>query len=99
MPQRPTRFRQQQSPRELILSWRIVRPWRHDANRARVGDLLTQVLRDVLHDEEQDTAFHRRVREAYRQLASDEPRRVRLIDGSQPRESVAQQVWEAVQKL
>src|SRR5579863_1639588 len=25
--------------------------------------------------EEQDTAFHRRVREAYRQLASDEPRR------------------------
>ncbi len=49
--------------------------------------------------EEQDTAFHRRVREAYRQLASDEPRRVRLIDGSQSLEAVAQQVWDAVRAV
>jgi len=46
--------------------------------------------------EEQDIGFHRRVREAYRQLAADEPRRVRLIDGSQTREAVAEQVWDAV---
>ena len=46
--------------------------------------------------EEQDVGFHRRVREAYRQLAADEPARVKLIDGSQTREAVAAQVWDAV---
>jgi dTMP kinase len=46
--------------------------------------------------EEQDLGFHRRVRDAYRQLAAEEPGRVRLIDGSQTREAVAEQVWEAV---
>jgi dTMP kinase len=46
--------------------------------------------------EEQDVGFHRRVREAYRQLAADEPARVKLIDGSQTREAVAEQVWSAV---
>ena len=46
--------------------------------------------------EEQDVGFHRRVRDAYRQLAADEPARVKLIDGSQTREAVAEQVWSAV---
>jgi dTMP kinase len=49
--------------------------------------------------EEQGAAFHRKVRDAYRQLASDEPKRVRLIDGSQSREKVAEQVWDAVRAL
>jgi|SRR5581483_1358702 len=49
--------------------------------------------------EDQDIGFHRRVREAYRQLAAEEPRRVRLLDGSQTREAVAEQVWEAVAPL
>ncbi len=47
--------------------------------------------------EDQDIGFHRRVREAYRQLAADELRRVRMIDGNQPREAVAEEVWKAVQ--
>ncbi len=46
--------------------------------------------------EEQDVSFHRRVRDAYRQLAADEPKRIRLIDGSQTRETVAEQVWSAI---
>jgi len=46
--------------------------------------------------EEQDVGFHRRVRDAYRQLAADEPARVKLIDGIQTREAVAEQVWQAV---
>jgi dTMP kinase len=46
--------------------------------------------------EEQGVGFHRRVREAYRQLAADEPARVKLIDGSQKVEVVAEQVWLAV---
>jgi dTMP kinase len=49
--------------------------------------------------EEQDMGFHRKVREAYRQLAADEHRRVRLIDGSQTREAVAIEVWQAVESL
>jgi len=46
--------------------------------------------------EEQDLSFHRRIRDAYRQLAADEPQRIRLIDGKQTREAVAEQVWSAV---
>src|SRR5689334_5192192 len=46
--------------------------------------------------EEEDPLFHRRVRDAYRQLAADEPGRVRLIDGSQKVEAVADQVWTEV---
>src|SRR5579862_2938075 len=46
--------------------------------------------------EEQDLGFHRRVRDAYRQLAAEESRRIRLIDGSLAREQVAEQVWDAV---
>jgi dTMP kinase len=49
--------------------------------------------------EEQDLGFHRRVREGYRQLAADESRRVRLIDGSQKVEVVAEQVWLAVSAI
>jgi len=49
--------------------------------------------------EEQEMGFHRKVREAYRQLAADEHRRVRLIDGSQTREAVAIEVWQAVESL
>jgi dTMP kinase len=49
--------------------------------------------------EEQEVGFHRKVREAYRQLAANEHQRVRLIDGSQSREAVAIEVWQAVQHL
>ncbi|HXP83353.1 MAG TPA: dTMP kinase [Bryobacteraceae bacterium] len=49
--------------------------------------------------EEQDIAFHRKVRDAYRQLAADEPRRVKLIDGGRSTEAVAADVWEAVEAL
>ena len=43
--------------------------------------------------------FHRKVREAYRQLAADEPNRVRLIDGGRPETAVAADVWAAVEPL
>jgi dTMP kinase len=49
--------------------------------------------------EEQDLAFHRKVREAYRQLAVDEPRRVKSIDGGRSPEEVAADVWGAVEAL
>ena len=49
--------------------------------------------------EEQGVGFHRRVRDAYRQLAVDEPARVKLIDGSQTMEVVAEQVWLEVSAI
>jgi len=49
--------------------------------------------------EEQAVAFHRKVREAYRQIAADESRRVRLIEGGRSREAVAADVWTAVETL
>src|SRR6266852_6813347 len=49
--------------------------------------------------EEQALSFHRKVREAYHQLASDEPGRVRLVDGSREEAAVAAEVWDAVRPL
>lgn len=46
--------------------------------------------------DEHDAAFHRKVREAYRQIAGDEPGRVVMVDGSRSVEEVAAEVWEAV---
>ncbi|HEY4364861.1 MAG TPA: dTMP kinase [Bryobacteraceae bacterium] len=49
--------------------------------------------------EEHSVSFHRQVREAYRQLASDEPKRVHLIDGARDQAAVAEEVWSTVQPL
>jgi dTMP kinase len=47
--------------------------------------------------DEQAVEFHKKARDAYHQLAADEPKRVRLIDGSQDENSVADAVWKIVQ--
>ena len=49
--------------------------------------------------DEQSLEFHRKVRAAYHQLAEDEPKRVKLIDGSHDEEEVAQAVLAAVQPV
>lgn len=41
--------------------------------------------------------FHRRVRDAYAQMARREPRRFVILDGSQPAEALAAVVWQAVE--
>lgn len=40
--------------------------------------------------------FHSKLREAYRQLAASEPGRCVLIDATQPREKVSEQIWSLV---
>src|SRR5580658_9320362 len=64
------------------------------ANRrnARTKDVETRI-------DEHDISFHRKVREAYRQLATEEPKRVRLIDGGRAEAAVAADVWAAVEPL
>lgn len=49
--------------------------------------------------DEQAVSFHRKVREAYRQLATEESRRIRIIDGGRGEAIVAEDVWEAVRPL
>jgi dTMP kinase len=44
--------------------------------------------------EEQAIDFHRKVREAYHELAHREPRRFRLIDGRGTPETIAAEVWK-----
>jgi dTMP kinase len=65
--------------------------------RARSRNLETRDIETRM--DEQAVAFHRKVRDAYHQLAADEPRRVRMIDGARSEVAVAETVWEAVRPL
>lgn len=49
--------------------------------------------------DEQSLEFHSKVRAAYLQLVDDEPKRVKLIDGSREAPDVADAVWSAVHPL
>ena len=49
--------------------------------------------------EQEDMAFHQRVREGYLKLAAKEPQRWLVIDGSQPRRKIAQIIWQRVSEL
>lgn len=44
--------------------------------------------------EQEPVEFYEEIREAYRQLAKREPKRVVLIDGSQPMDKIDNQIWE-----
>ncbi len=46
--------------------------------------------------EAEDINFHRRLRDAYRQVANDEPDRCVLIDATQDVEAIARRVWSVV---
>ena len=62
--------------------------------RARGRNQKTQDVETRI--DEQAVGFHRKVRDAYLQLAADEPNRVKLIDGSRSEEMVGKDVWAAV---
>jgi dTMP kinase len=46
--------------------------------------------------ENQGLEFYNRVRQGYLDLAKDEPSRVKVVDGSQPIDLIAAQIWELV---
>src|SRR5271154_2471958 len=62
--------------------------------RARQRNQRTQDVETRI--DEQAVGFHRTVREAYLQLAADDPKRVKVIDGSRDAETVAEDVWQAI---
>lgn len=46
-----------------------------------------------------EPAFQQRVREGFRKIAAKEPQRVHLIDGMQPVEVIAEEVWQTFQTI
>ena len=63
----------------------------HGRNR-KTNDIETRI-------DEQAVDFHRKVRDAYLQLATDEPNRVKLIDGSRGEEIVEKDVLDALRAI
>jgi len=56
---------------------------------------------DERHDrfEQEDIAFHQKVREGYLKLAADDPERWLVIDASQSKEKIKQIIWQRVSQL
>ena len=48
--------------------------------------------------EGESNEFHEKLRQAYRALATDEPKRCIVVDGRAPREVVADHIWSIVQE-
>ena len=46
--------------------------------------------------DEQELDFYRKVRDGYRQIASDEPDRVRMVDGARSPDAIASDIWNEV---
>ncbi|MBI4282960.1 MAG: dTMP kinase [Chloroflexi bacterium] len=49
--------------------------------------------------EKEELAFHRRVRGGYLKLATSEPERWLVVDAIQPKEKIAQIIWQRVRQL
>ncbi len=49
--------------------------------------------------EREEVVFHRRIREGYLKLAVSEPERWLVIDATQPKEKIAQIIWQRVSQL
>ena len=49
--------------------------------------------------EQEDIAFHRRVREGYLKLAASEPQRWLVVDATQSKEKIAEIIWQKVSQL
>ncbi len=57
--------------------------------------------KDKKHDrfEQENLAFHQRVREAYLQLAANEPQRWLVVDATQPRKKAGEVIWQRVSQM
>jgi dTMP kinase len=49
--------------------------------------------------EQEELAFHQRVRQGYLKLAADEPERWLVVDASQPKDKIHEIIWERVRRL
>jgi dTMP kinase len=67
-----------------------------DVNAATAEARMRRVARKADRMEQEPAEFYERVREGYRELAMQEPKRVILIDGSGDADEVERKVWEAL---
>ena len=74
---------------DIDTSTGLARAWHRNTTEARTTE--TRI-------DEQETAFHRRVRQAYHELAAREPARIRLINGAGTPEEVAGRVWSELER-
>jgi dTMP kinase len=65
---------------------------RASARNCATGNVETRLDQEAV-------AFHRRVRHGFQELATNDPQRVRLIDGNRSQDAVAEDVWNAVEPL
>jgi len=73
-------------------------PLLSDANGSQLGFFEEVGMReDWNRFEDEELAFHQRVRDAYLRLAAVDPARWRMVDASQPPDQVSEAVWQAVQ--
>jgi len=49
--------------------------------------------------EQEDTAFHQRVRDGYLKMAANDPERWLVVDASQSKRKIAQIIWQRVNQL
>ncbi len=68
-------------------------------NRARVRNTMEGLTDSEGRFEEEDLAFHQRVRNGYLELAAQAPDRYRILDGDGSIAQVAGRVWEAVRDI
>ncbi|HEX77659.1 MAG TPA: dTMP kinase [Dehalococcoidia bacterium] len=52
-----------------------------------------------MYFDDEELAFHRRVRDGYLRLAQAEPGRWLVVDGSQPKKKIEQMIWDKVAPL
>ena len=75
-----------------------LRRTRGDVSLTSTLDGVRQAEADQQKFESKPLAFHIRVAETYRKLAAAEPDRWCVIDGTQPVDAIAEQVWSRVQQ-
>jgi dTMP kinase len=49
--------------------------------------------------EQEEIAFHHRVREGYLKMAADDPQRWLVVNAAQPKKQVEKIIWERVDEL
>jgi dTMP kinase len=66
---------------------------------AAESGLARKPARNLDRFEQEPPAFHGRIREGYLKLASEEPERWLVVDGTQPRGKIADIIWHKVRQL
>jgi dTMP kinase len=68
-----------------------------EAGLARAGQRNTNSSSNETRFDDYDIRFHRKVRDAFLQLSSEDSRRIKVIDGARSIEEVANDVWDIVE--